>query len=534
MGKNDKKPEFILENLDRNDLNGQPQNDDWFENSRKWLGHALCLAPFEQWTRIDFTTTAGSAMGVYYSLIFQLRKWEYFVTKFSEDIEVSPTFSQYYQITHAQREQLEGRIKSGLASASQAVADMELLKHDLRKYKEFLEYLGADYDEDKNEFTEKKKDEHTLKAMFIDLVDAHTGESVSMRSIVQRWPTLIIDFMKLKDEDTEPAKVVKRFKADEDVEISTAEAVVLVTKNKLYQQWKKLFEPEIRSRYRNILELVRSRERSVVEYRDWLKPVIARHKIINESLTSSAGRQFYKTFFVPAIGNAVSMGKYVLWTWRPFVSPEIFKGGTERTAQWIASGKLDMADEWTRKKFIFNRKQGLIVKYPWIDDKWIEEKKKEFIKNGLIRPNLPYYSFIIVTFYKSNIRTPTGQEIENGIFDVNAILMSENVLFVKLLELEASKRDFDNYVDSLIGVTPRLSDKMPEEKKKKKKLDENLEPVRKALGYFNMGMKFMKSSGPYERDFEDRITKFYLAPMGAGRYGAVVGFIKKKIGLGVA
>src|SRR3989338_848457 len=98
----DDKPEYILEEMDRKPTDGQPKGK-WLDKSKKWLGHALCLAPFEQWTQIDFTTTPGSAMGVYYSLIFQLRKWEYLVQKFSEDIEVSPTFSQYYQLTHAQR-----------------------------------------------------------------------------------------------------------------------------------------------------------------------------------------------------------------------------------------------------------------------------------------------------------------------------------------------------------------------------------------------------------------------------------------------
>jgi len=43
---------------------------------------------------------------------------------------------------------------------------------------------------------------------------------------------------------------------------------------------------------------------------------------------------------------------------------------------------------------------------------------------------------------------------------------------------------------------------------------------------------FQKFGGPYERDFEDRVTKVYLLRGAADRYGPIVGFIKKKMGIG--
>jgi len=227
----------------------------------KWPGHAICATPFEAHTAIDYTGQPGSTTGLYYSLAFQLGKWEYNgVAKADEWIEVSPVHAQYYQLTQQQKTDLEGKIKTGLASTSQAIADMELLMHDLRKYKEFLNYFGYrtkrqidamskkkvfsgddDYDELYIDDSDAKKraDGHSLRAVFIDQVDAHTGEAMALRSIVQRWPTLISDFMKLKDEDMDVDKVRKT------LDVSRAEAVVLVTKNKLFVEWKSLFGPEI-------------------------------------------------------------------------------------------------------------------------------------------------------------------------------------------------------------------------------------------------------------------------------------------------
>ena len=197
---------FILDDFSRDKINGKPKGD-VFNYSLKWLGHALVMMPFEQHTVIDFTGPPGCCSSLYYSLAFQLGKWEYMVQKADEWIEVSPVHAQYYQLTQKQKEELEGRIKAGLASAAQAVADMELLKHDQRRYLEFLNYFGWEY---ANELKQGQRDEHSLKAVFIDQVDMHTGDGISMRSIVSRWPTLITDFMKLADSDTHPEKMKKK------------------------------------------------------------------------------------------------------------------------------------------------------------------------------------------------------------------------------------------------------------------------------------------------------------------------------------
>jgi hypothetical protein len=106
--------------------------------------------------------------------------------------------------------------------------------------------------------------------------------------------------------------------------------------------------------------------------------------------------------------------------------------------------------------------------------------------------------------------------------------MSKNVLFVKLLELEAKKEELNMYINSLLGMKTEIPGKahVPE-------IKDRLKHVRRFTDALGFPFQFYKGKGPYERDFNDRITKFYLAPIAADRYGPITGFIKKKAGFGV-
>ena len=528
----------------RDPSSGAPR---FLPHPKEWLGHAVLAAPFEAHTVIDYTSPLGGTSGIYFALTFQLRKWEFQVFKADEWIEVSPVFTQYYQLTQKQKEELEGRIKGGLASASQAVADLELLQHDQRKYREFLNYFGyrtvselakedAKYAKEirkKNPTVRddeimlvddnvvKRRDEHYLKSIFIDQVDKHTGEGISMLSIVQRWPTLIVDFQRMTDKDVEVNDVAKK------LDISRAEATVLVTKNKLYIEWKKLFEPQLRQRYTRLDQLVKSREKSVDEYREWLKPVIARHKLITEGLASEGTRRMMRTLFVAPAGQATSFANVELWTWRDLIMPEFYKVPGEQLAK--ARG-VEVDDKWTRENFIFHKKYGLITEHPWVTPAWVEKKKEEIYADGLMKKGMWYYTFFVIQVRRSNIRMATGFEIEDGQFDVNAVLMSQNALFAKLLELKAKEEEFENYVNTLLGVEAdktKLTSSIAERKGRWQKLYDALEKV-------DMGMRFWKTKGPYERDFDDRVTKYYAATMAGVRYAPIVDFIKKKAGVGVS
>lgn len=518
---------FILSDFTKDGNTGAIKNADLGKNALKWIGHALVLSPFEAHVALDYTGTPGSASGIFFSLCFQLNKWEYQVQKADEWVEVSPVHAQYYQLTHMQKAELEGRIKSGLASSSQAVADLELLLHDKRKYEEMLHYMGYG-DKHDDEFDikfvdtshplkDKKPDNHSLKAMFIDQVDFHTGEGISMRSIVSRWPTMISDFMKMDDTDQDPDKV--RTKLD----ISRAEAVVLVTKNKLFVEWKRLFLPEVITRYNRILELVKSRHKSVNEYKEWLKPYIARHKLITEGLSDPKRREDRLTSFMSGTGSAMSFSEIELWVWKDFISPELFKVPGEL----FAKKPIDVYDDWTKKNFIFNKKWGLVLDYPWITEDWIKEQKKKFYDvDSWMTKNREYYSFFIIKFKKTNYRDPTGNELEDGVFDVTLVFMSQNAMFAKLLELKAKQEEFNKYVDNMLGISRPIKGTQPMLKN-----GSAVKPVLDFFNYFSIPLQMFKK-GPYERDFDERISKYYLRPVAGERYVPIVNFIKQKMGYG--
>ena len=236
------------------------------------LGYYVCITPTKppglddgdnKEEEVNYTSAPGKAAGLYYSLFFQLPKWGWSIAKADEWIEVSPTHKEYYERTISSKQMLESTIKTGLTSAAQSVADYELMNHDLRQYKEILGYFNSE-------------DEHSLKAMFVDQVDVHTdspGQPVSMRSIAPRWPTIIADFMRLSEGDDTPDKVQKK------LDVSKAEAVILVTKNKLYKNWKGDIKNISLERYEMLRGMVAARKKTVEEYKEWLKPYISRFQM---------------------------------------------------------------------------------------------------------------------------------------------------------------------------------------------------------------------------------------------------------------
>jgi hypothetical protein len=502
-------------------ITGDIENKKLLELQMANFGRMLAICPPDQYISLNPTTAPGGTSGVYFSLVFQLRKWEYQVQRASQSIEITPAYTQYYQMVLRQKEEFETKIKAGLASAAQSVADLELLKHDERKYREFLGYFGMKVENGKVMDDPKSKDEHSLKAIFVDQVDVHTGEGVSMRSIVSRWPTLITDFMRLADTDTDMDVVRKK------LDISKAEAVVLVTKNKLYQQWKKMFGPEIKNRYERIAGLIRSREKSVDEYREWLKPVIARHQLLSEGLSDKGMRKdFFRTTFMTSPGSTTSLEFINVWAWKDITSPELAK----IPGELIAKKPIDPYDDWTKKNLIFNKEHGLVTEYPWITDKWIKDQYTYLTDptRRMLIAHKPYYTFFDITFMRGGIRLPSGAELEDSLFIVNTVFMSQNALFAKLLELRAKQETFEKYVNELLGIEHKIEGTPPEPKKEK----DYTKPFRDFFSYFNLNFQFFKR-GPYERDFRDRVTKYYLKAMGSERYVPIKNLIKEKFSYGV-
>ncbi|MEM5766471.1 MAG: hypothetical protein QW423_02460 [Candidatus Aenigmatarchaeota archaeon] len=550
-------------------------------------GHGINIQIKNADVYLDFDSSLGKCSGVLLSLIFQLPKWGFDRVKIDDVIVVTPTFQQYYQITIKQKEEFEAMIKTSLASIATALSDLELLKHDLRKYKEFMDYykmieVGIKKKNDKL----RLQGEQALKAIFIDQVDSHTdlpNQPIALRSIAARWPTIISDFMKLEDEDVEPKKISEKYK------VSEAEGVVLATKNKLYKEWRdELFKRAVEDRFKSLVAMVEARKKSYEEYKEMIKPTLRRYKSIVDGLSNPKfAADLERAAFWRPHSQAMSIDACTIWAWKPFAAPEKYKSVREIPLSEIQAEKAGFTPEEVKelkeKKKI--KEDGMVKALPVepsIDEivrkKLIKEIEREYgvkitatdIFNA--RQRLvdrfeksvtgatdyeswvfsPYFMFFEIPVVRSVIRLPNGVEIEDLTFDrFRAWLSTQNIIIGRLIELEAKDKQLDNYIKQMLGeagiskegkaivdideLVKEYEIKLEEEKKEEKKTKvEN--PFKKIGGtvnnffkFFGLEVKFFKAKVPYEVPYEfivkDRITKYYLKEVGT-TFGTIVSFLK--------
>jgi len=295
---------------------------------RMFPGEGIFAQPFESVKNLDLEFPMGTGSGVYIAMMFQLGKWGYERHEVTHEIEVSPVYKEYYSLVMEQKERLNSQISSGFAGLVQAVQDFELIDHDLRKYAEYLKWFqeltrakkqldmakeGKDEQRIKEAEKKCKETQHVIKAMFIDQVDAHTGEGVSLRGIAPRWPTIIADFMDLYDEKLSVDDIQKR------LDIPRAEAIILKTKHELYLDWKERFLTNIISRYKRLKQLAMGRKFSIEDTRKDLIPLISKFKSIKEmrSDPKDAAEQTYDWNRLDA--QAIALDEWKVWVWKPFV-----------------------------------------------------------------------------------------------------------------------------------------------------------------------------------------------------------------------
>ena len=494
----------------------------------KNLSRIHVMAPFETITKMDWTTPPGQLSGIWYSLMFWLGKQEWATAKADEYLEVSPVHAQYYQITKSQKEAIETKIKEGLRSTAQAVSDYEMLLHDQRKYKEFLDYLGLEYKDGKFEET-GTPDEHSLKTIFVDQVDFFAGGAaegagrLSMSFMQQKniMPTIVQDFYEMESEaDLDKKEHLK--------DLPKVEKNMLKTKWRAYNEWRNnLFGNEVRNRYRRIIELVRSREHSVEQYREWLKPYIAKHKLLEESLNSPARRKRSVTDWFHSTGQATSEDTIKIWAWKTTTPYEVQKYPGEE----IAKHPVDLCDSFVKKNLILHKEHGLVTEYPWITEEWVDAKCKEILAADppLVKANKLYYAFLILTSKRTNIKLANGSELEDVVFAVRGLHMSNNAIMCKLLEKSAKEEEMEIYVNNLLGLESKIPGKTINLDVVKKSFASK---ALKAIEDVGSNFQIFKGRGPYERDFNDRIVKWHLSRMAKGRYVPVVNFLKEKIGYG--
>jgi hypothetical protein len=541
---------------------------------------------------LDFDSSLGRGSRVLFGLIFQLPKWGFERVKVKEMVVVTPVFQQYYQLTIKQKEELEAIIKASLASIATALSDLEMLKHDLRKYKEFMDYYKMiEVGKEKKDEKLRLQGEQALKAIFIDQVDAHTdlpNQPIALRSIVSRWPTIISDFMKLSDEDVDPQKIKEKYK------VSEAEGVILATKNKLYKEWRdELFKKAVEERFKNLIAMVEARKKSYEEYKEMLKPTLRRYKSIIDGLSDTTvfSKLERAAFWKPGT-QAMSTDISIIWAWKPFAAPEKYKAVREAPLDEIPAEKAG----FTKEEIEYLKKEGLIKKEgkvkalpmePSIDDivreiiSKIEEEYKVKITAKEIfnaRQKLverfeasatgvtdyeawifsPYFMFFEIPVIRAVIRLPNGIEIEDVMFDrFKAWVSSQNVMIGRLIELEAKDKQLENFVKQMLGeagvslkekeeivdidklveeYTIKLDEKKKEEKREKMESPFKgiSEAVNKFFQFFGLELKFFRAKVPYkfpyEFAFKERITKYYLREA-ADNFNMIVNFVKSSFGV---
>lgn len=511
----------------REEIKNSPTVIDYFLNKARKTGGLygeVIVSPslLDQIVSLNPVTLEGQAEIIYNIFIYRIAKWHYLVEKADEFVRVTPTAPPAFAPMMAQKERLEGHIKAGLASAAQAVADYELLKHDERKYREILDF-----------FEMGKKDEHVLRALYVDRVDAYMGEGYSMVTMTKRWPTIIGDFLKMKSEWTDK-KVIR-----ETLKVTEVEANVLKTKNELFKEWKKLFFPDVRERYARIKNLLESRRRSVDEYREWLKPYLNKFKMIREEAeiadAASDLTEITKLSFTPQ-GEINAK----LWFWKPIRPEEM--GKPLIISGW---GEIPIFDDWVKEhipaleakydvelteKEIKNKIEG------WKKGRSFYAKRDELLT---IYPAPPiderylYYFFIDLDYVCQYKKGSTGpMVVEDQYWHFHPFLISKNFLLFMLLELEYKKKKFATEIEKLIGVSKeekewmeRVKGQYPWEGDKKKGKGEKFSKrwdkswketknrwvkrrrkLKKALAPL---LKFFIRPGPYETNVTERITKTY-------------------------
>ncbi len=540
--------------------------DKWKEDHKGVVngGEAICNQPEDQKVMLNATTPYGHGNLLYMMLTYTMPKLRYCLSKVDEHMAVSPAYPEMYGRIISKKREVEGHIKSGLASAAQSVADYELLKHDERKYREILDY-----------FKDGQKDEHVLRALFVDRIDAHTGEGYSMISMTKRWPTIITDFIRMSN--VEKKERDKSSKIKETLAISEAEAVVLKTKNKVYEEWKTIFFPDIKERYSRVKTLVDARRKSIDEYREWLKPYVASLKMMKDTLEVNPSELF--TVSVQPWQKPDSMYWVRLFMWKVLTAEEVGKPG-------LTTGEIKPYDDFVKRhakqiekrygvKIVETRKKakkliekGLstqekhkgsrvlteddIIVVDEMLKKWHEPEHYE--SEAKLSPNRYYYCFYDMDVFSPLFKMEGGkEEIDDWNCMLTPYLVSQNVIMLVLLEITAKERWLNKYVKELIGVR-EVEDKVRAEVEKRYNMTEDEKKffIRRWVDSYNKRkkkmtdrydnwmldnkpkmrgvLKYFMRIGPYETVTNERLSKVYGRYMGSGTTDPLIKYIKQQFG----
>ncbi|MCS7123682.1 MAG: hypothetical protein RMJ17_03900 [Candidatus Aenigmarchaeota archaeon] len=464
------------------------------------FGEGLNILPPLAMEKINPTLKVGSGSALFFKTVGFFRRNGFEIYKIEDSVEITPLFPAYNSIIK-EKEQIIAQIKQHLVSISTAIADVDLIKHDLRKYKEFVILLknikkGKELiKQGKIEEGEKifKRADQSLRSIFIDQVDVHTGETVALKLIAPRWPTIISDFMKLSDEDKDPEQIKKKY------DVSEAEGVVLATKNKLYLEWRdNLFGKAVEERFKELVKLVEMRKKSVEEYKNMCRPLVSRYLAIKE-MTSP------RVYTIPALKHstqATMIDKTLMYAWKPILPKELAKESRVMFEHVNAGlptniikgvGFFDEEIEFIKKElkksteklsseevfFLENGRLESLPIEPSIDNvvrsgiKLIEKeygvelnpldifkarlKLLQTLKQAIYQqtretwPYSEYYVFLEIPIERVHGRLPNGAEVEDVTIELKAYLRTQNLIILQNLELIAIEKSADKFIKQMLG-----------------------------------------------------------------------------------
>ncbi|MEA3343577.1 MAG: hypothetical protein U9Q92_05395 [archaeon] len=572
----EKDPSFILRDANLFHVCAHGSKTRWGD---KTLGKCAVVQAWDQGGKfedggVDLNPTGvgGFTQGMFYGMIYEVGKDAWIRFKVDEWIESSHTNPEYHQMIIGQKAIYEDKIKQGLGGISQSVADLELLEHDIRKYEEYKQYQD---DLESDDPKKKRAATFAVRTIFVDQVDFHAGGggqgagrlSLAFMRNNNIMPTIVNDFLIM--ESLNDIREGGKFANMADVEKK-----MLESKWTLYEHWLGIFRSAIMQRLDRIKTLQKSREFTIDQFRDWLKPVIARYKLIETGFakadregTVGRGRKSLKSdWYNPSA--QLSYNGWTIWIYKPVTNPEIHTYPGELIAQAVAAGEFGKPyayDKWAQDNLIFDTEHGLLADYPWLRKEWVDQKAKE-ISAGLDKRR-QYYTFIRIETYKTVNKLVAGTLYEDTDFYFNGYVLSANAMLVKLLEKEAKEEELEKYLDDMLGLEPEINKKykgivvsyrrkglgyevvggMLQEDKKNKyttkkemkkdypEPDYYLTPLKTETGFLNsikdllgLDLWLFKKRGPYEHQFYDRYTKFYLKLNGE-RFNSVVNMIMTRM-----
>lgn len=445
-------------------------------------GEGVGITLFESMESFSFTTPMGKCSLLLVALPSELKKWGFECVKIGEEIEVSPVYSPYYELTLKQKAALEAEIKSGMEALTRSLSALRSVEEELTRYKEYMDYYAM-MERGKRLIEERKEKEgrelvykadKTLRHVFIDRVDVHTGPRVALKEIVVKWPTIISDFLKLEDEDVEPERVAKKLK------VSVAEATILATKNKIYLEWRdNLFKPKVLEDYKRLRTQVEGWRKTWEEYRKWLKPLISRYKSIRVAAAPHRLERIpvWRPGAVP-----IAMERVQFWAWKPFLPAERYRPAREvletipaREAGFTANeieqlrGVLKDWDGRVRSLPVEPSIDGVVRRFikdiegvygVKLDAKDLYDARHEFaskyyhMRRGRARwVDSPYFIVIELPLLRAALRFPDGKEGEDLSTEgtIRLRLETQNLVLLRYLELVARDKQIEEEMRLMLG-----------------------------------------------------------------------------------